>query len=101
MEDGGRTSPLDYVGDEDLSPASLDEILDIVEEKLGGSSRKWVKGSIAALKKARADIVFLQEENEILRNINEEGENTKSTHGKRVPNIKKEIKRENKRIERI
>ncbi len=92
VEDGGRTSPLDYVGDEDLSPASLDEILDIVEEKLGGSSRKWVKGSIAALKKARADIVFLQEENEILRNINEEGENTKSTHGKRVQTLKKKLK---------
>jgi hypothetical protein len=64
----------------------------ILEEKLGGSSRKWVKGSIAALKKARADIVFLQEENEILRNINEEGENTKSTHGKRVQTLKKKLK---------
>ena len=58
VEDGGRASPLDYIGDEDLPPAGLNEILDVVEERLGGSSRKWIKGSIAALKKARADIVF-------------------------------------------
>ncbi len=92
VEDGGRTSPLDYVGDEDLSPAGLDEILDVVEERLGISSRKWVKGSIAALKKANADIVFLQEENEILRNNYEEGQSTKSTHGKRVTALKKKLK---------
>ena len=37
-------------------------------------------------------ISFLQEENEILRNVNEQDANTKSTHGKRVAVLKKKLK---------